>query len=307
MKFGKLDHIEDVTFTLPPTPEFTYQTLSQHTPTETLTIHIGATGWSMKEWVGSYYPPKTKAKDFLTAYTQQFNTIELNTTYYRIPDQATVEKWVAQSASDFRFCPKVPQPISHSRNLGLGTPAMTQFLDACAFFGDKMGCCFMQLPPYFGVNRQELLHQFLDQWPSAIPLAIEFRHESWFQNNKAFETTLQQMQQTGIGTVITDVAGRRDVLHQMMSTATLVVRFVGNGLHPTDYQRIEDWLVLIQEWHSSGLQNVYYFTHEPDNIQSPEIAAFMAKKCQVITPFQTRGPEKHGSKVLPGQQFNLFG
>jgi Protein of unknown function DUF72 len=93
MDFGKLNNIENVDFTLPPDAPKTAEILRglptrPHLPH----VYIGATGWSMKEWVGTYYPKGTKATDYLQAYGKQFNSIELNTTHYRIPSQTDIQK-----------------------------------------------------------------------------------------------------------------------------------------------------------------------------------------------------------------------
>jgi uncharacterized protein YecE (DUF72 family) len=82
------------------------------------------------------------------------------------------------------------------------------------------------------------------------------------------------MEQYGISTVITDVAGRRDVLHQRLTTSIAMIRFVGNGLHPTDYSRVDDWIDRCLQWLDAGLQTLYFFVHEPDNKFSPELVKY---------------------------------
>ena len=144
MKFGKLSDISNVVFSLPSEPEENKTILSsfpkQNTPPK---IHIGCTGWSMKEWVGKVYPLKTPAKDYLKHYARQFNTIELNTTHYRIPSEANIEKWKNESTTDFRFCPKIPQVISHSADLGGNNDALNNFCKNILLLEEKLGCCFM--------------------------------------------------------------------------------------------------------------------------------------------------------------------
>ena len=161
MKFGKLSDISEIVFSLPKTqlgpPKLLHELPQSQSPGH---FYIGATGWSMKEWVGEVYPKHAKSKDFLQYYSQQFNTIELNTTHYRIPTESTIQKWYEQSTEDFKFCPKVPQTISHSRNLGLGTDKIPMFCNAIAGLREKLGCCFMQLPPYFGIDRLGALETF---------------------------------------------------------------------------------------------------------------------------------------------------
>ncbi|MEL6636813.1 MAG: DUF72 domain-containing protein [Bacteroidota bacterium] len=303
MKFGKLPDISLVDFQLPPDPPFTQTQLARLPAPESLAnCYIGCTGWGMKEWVGKVYPPKTPAKEYLWYYSRQFNTIELNTTHYRIPSPGMVEKWKNESAADFKFCPKVPQRISHSKDLALNGELIETFCEAIAGLEDKLGCCFVQLPPYFGVDRLPLLRRFLERWPTEVPLAVEFRHESWFAQPAPEVWTV--LQAAGVSTVITDVAGRRDVLHQYLTTDTAMIRFVGNGLHPTDYQRIDEWVKRLKTWLQRGLREVYFFPHEPDNLLAPDLSLYLAAAVQEHCPAHTRGPVFH--QEPGGQQMELF-
>ena len=293
MEFGKLPDITHVDFTLRATPPSTYAVLKKHFRAgQPLDCYIGATGWGMKEWVGTVYPAGAKSKDYLQHYARQFNTIELNTTHYRIPTPETIAKWHAEAAPDFRFCPKVPQTISHSRNLGLGSDQIRLFCDAVRQLREKLGCCFLQLPPYFDAMRLPLLEAFLQAFPEDIPLAVEVRHESWFADEKNAESLFLALEKYQVATVIPDVAGRRDVLHLSLSTPTAMVRFVGNGLHPSDYTRLDDWAARLREWQAAGLATVYFFTHEPDNLHAPHIAQYFCERLQAENfPGPTRGPQ----------------
>ena len=291
MKFGKLPSIENVDFTLPTPPKETEQVLHAIPPTtQKPKAYIGCTGWSMKEWVGRVYPTGTKAADYLKYYANQFNTIELNTTHYRIPTISTVKKWVTTAKDDFRFCPKILQQISHSKDLGLSSTQIIDTKESFSYFEEKMGCCFMQLPPFFGADRIGMIERFLNKFPEEIPLSIELRHESWYEENKNIDDVYQLLKSKNVATVITDVAGRRDILHMRLTNNICVVRFVGNGLHPTDYTRIDDWVQQLKIWFEMGLQKVYFFTHEPDNLLAPELALYMVEKMKEHCDVITRGP-----------------
>lgn len=304
MKFGKLPDVSNVDFTLPLDPPETKAILHQNfRQYDKLHIYIGGTGWSMKEWVGTVYPAGTKSKDYLKYYTQQFNTIELNTTHYRIPTIETVEKWYAESTADFKFCPKIPQNISHSANLGIGSGQIELFCESIQHLKEKMGCCFIQLPPYFGEDRIKILEKFLQNFPKNIPLAVEVRHESWFANNENSERLFQLLENHNISTVITDVAGRRDVLHMRLTTNIAMIRFVGNELHPSDYTRLDDWAKRLKHWEEQGLSEVYFFTHEPENIQAPKIAQYFCEELSNFEHIVTRGPKLPDDQA---QQMSLF-
>ncbi len=307
MKFGKLPDISGVDFTLPSNPVANAFLLEgQRKEEQAFDFYTGCTGWSMPPWVGRWYPKGTKSKDFLYHYSRQFNTIEFNTTHYRIPTPEQVEKWCAQVPADFRFCPKVPQRISHSRNLGLGTDQLPLFWEALENFGPFLGACFMQLPPYFDSARLGDLERFLIAWPSKFPLAMEMRHESWFLNEDVIDEWSVLFAARGIATVITDVAGRRDVLHQRLTSTLTMIRFVGNGLHATDYDRIKAWTRQLVEWRELGLQTVYFFPHEPDNLLAPDLTEFLVQHLHETTNIKTRGPVPISSGPEGGEQISLF-
>ncbi len=303
MKFGKLENIEEVDFSLPLDPLGNAKVLTGHVPT-TKQLYIGCTGWSMKEWVAKVYPKGTKSKDYLHAYAKQFNTIELNTTHYRIPNVETIDKWRKESAEDFKFCPKVPQAISHRKDLGLSSQNLRLFWDSIAGLDEKLGCCFIQLPPHFGLQKIALLEQLLEIWPHSIPLAVEVRHASWFETPEASRQFLNLLTKYQKAAVITDVAGRRDVLHMGVTCPIAMIRFVGNGLHKSDYERSDAWKQRLEKWYAQGLTAAYFFTHEPDNILAPELAAYLHSIAQFIPEVQTRGPKFIEDQ---GEQLSLFG
>jgi uncharacterized protein YecE (DUF72 family) len=288
MEFGKLHSLEGVNFDLPPDANGTQQLLARNTIKESVSkIFVGCTGWGMPQWVGDVYPMRAKPKDFLRHYAQQFNTIELNTTHYRIPNTETIRTWFRETTDDFKFCPKIPQTISHSRDLGVFSNQITDFCRAVGGLEHKMGCCFMQVPPHFAPKHLGVLENFLLHFSSHIPLAVEVRHEDFFNNPSHFDRYFDLLERYGITSVITDVAGRRDVLHQRLTTTTAMIRFVGNDLHPSDYTRINAWTERLSDWFSSGLEQLYFFTHEPDNLRAPILAHDLIEKLQKKPTFTT--------------------
>lgn len=305
MKFGKLTNIETIDFTLPKNHPLTANTLaSLPKGEEKPNVFVGCTGWSMKEWLGEVYVKGTKPKDFLAQYVRQFNTIELNTTHYRIPDAKTIEQWKQTAIADFRYCPKIPQTISHSRDLGFSTEYLSLFCAAISRLNEHLGCAFMQLPPYFDHEKLAILAHFLQRFPTEIPLAVEVRHESWFNTPSYFNDLMALLKTHNVTPVITDVAGRRDVLHQCLTNQRAMIRFVGNGLHSTDYERIDDWVSRLTQWFDFGLKEVYFFPHQPDNILAPQMVAYFVEKMQHAYDVNVRGPKLNMEQA--GAQFSLF-
>ncbi len=305
MDFGKLPSVDGVHFDLPSDPQQNLNVLGA-LPARmgTPAVYLGATGYNMKPWVGRWYPPGTRDKEFLTHYGKQFNTIEHNTTHYRIPDTATVARWREEVPPDFRYCPKIPQTISHARNLGVNNAEIRIFCDAIRGLGEALGCCFMQLPPQFSPQNLSVLDRFLNVWPDDVPLAVEVRHPAFFDNSSGGADFFQLLHAHYVSTVITDVAGRRDVCHLRLTTGRVLVRFVGNGLHPTDYTRVADWADRLALWFSMGLREAYFFCHEPDNLLAPGLAAHAAAVfSEKIPGVRLRGPAEY---VPPVRQGTLF-
>lgn len=299
MKFGKVENIDDIDFSLP----VNHSSCNNWSPQKSRSkanFYIGSTAWTSKEWKGKYYPEKTKSADFLLEYGRQFNSIELNTTHYRIPKQEHIEKWKEQTPDDFKFCPKVLQLISHSRDLGLGNNRIKEFCVAVSLFDEKLGMCFIQLPPYFGIDRLDILEKFLQSFPDEISLAVELRHHSFYDSEANLDKTAALLTKYKRTFLITDVAGRRDILHMSLSSTTTMIRFVGNDLHQTDYSRIDEWVDKLNSWIDHGLERVYFFPHEPSNIKSPEISEYLSDQIKKNDNFIVRGPK------LLAQQKSLF-
>jgi len=289
MKFGKLTDLRGIAFDLPADHPATQRTLQDQPRKKPFRVYMGATGWSNKEWVGTWYPPKAKAAEYLRHYAGQFQTIELNTTHYRIPKPELVLRWRDMAGPGFKFCPKIPQEISHRHKMTGTAARMELFAETLSLLGDSLGPSFMQLPPYFKPDSLHILENFLNELPAGFPLMIEFRHEDWFRGLAAAETGFELLREKGVGAVITDVAGRRDVLHMHLTTPVLMLRYVGNSLHPTDFSRADDWARRIEKWKGQGLKEVYLFVHEPEMEQVPEMSIHFAKVLQsldaeIITP-----------------------
>lgn len=277
MEFGKLDNIEHVDWTLPPDDKKSLSFLA-NLKAEKPQYYLGTPSWGSRSWLGKIYPKDAKPNEFLHFYSRAFSTIELNTTHYRLPTTDLVKGWCEQVPKSFRFCPKFPQTISHEKNGTLDQTLLTQWQRALNDFGDNLGVSFLQLPPYFSYEDRAILHRFLELWPSELPLAIEFRHNSWFTNNTLLPALVDYLQSKNIGLVILDVAGRRDLLHTSITAPFMLLRLIGNDMHPSDNTRVDAWSKKITEWSASGLHQVYFFAHEPDDLKCPEFTSYIVER-----------------------------
>lgn len=273
MDFGRLPNIDTIDFSLPADhPENTSILSGTRNPTPE--IFVGCPIWAHKEWVGKIYPPKAKEKDFLQYYAQQYNSIELNATHYKIPALSQIARWVSDVPDTFRFCPKVPQVISHARSLSEMKPVFDEFIDTILHFEHHLGCTFLQLSPYFKPDRLPELITLLNTLPDGFQLSIELRHEMWFSEPPMLDNLADYLKAREFGLVITDVAGRRDVLHQRLTNTTAFIRFTANDLHPSDYKRMDDWSTRLAEWMERGLTRLYFFVHTPEKSLCPELAYY---------------------------------
>jgi uncharacterized protein YecE (DUF72 family) len=299
MEFGKISDLTSVDFALPPDRPATADTLAGLPPRNgPPALYFGCTGWAVREWVGTWYPTGTKATEYLSWYGRQFDTIELNTTHYRIPAPEQVAQWRNAVPEGFRFCPKIPQRISHSGDLGVSSGQILQFAESALCFEEKLGPSFLQLPPTFGPERLSALERFLRTFPvTQVPLAVEFRHPDWFAA-RAGETGFDLLREKGVSTVITDVAGRRDVLHQNLTTGSVLIRFVGNELHPTDIRRADDWNTRLADWFARGLREAFVFVHQPDNRMAPAMAAQWIPRAARTTGTALTVPQRFSSQTL---------
>jgi len=272
MKFGKLPHVEGVDFSLPPDGSVTEQFFEKSAPVEHPEIYAGGTQFGRPEWVGDWFPAKTKSTDFLVYYQRMFNTIELNATHYRVFPYATVQGWANKVHDEFKFCPKWPQTITHRRRFKDSRDITDDFLASISALEQKMGPCFIQLPPNFTVDKAENLFHYLHDLPRDIQLTVEFRHPSWFQEGT--ETFFQELLELEIGACMSDTAGRRDALHMQLSAPFVLLRFGGYELHATDYERIHAWNSRLEQWFQKGIREVYILMHQPDSLKTPDTLVY---------------------------------
>ncbi|AFY69938.1 protein of unknown function DUF72 [Thalassoporum mexicanum PCC 7367] len=126
-----------------------------------MNFRIGAAVWAYKGWVGDFYPAKSPASEFLNLYGQRFMAVEGNTTFYHIPDPATIGKWKAQTPDGFKFCPKLPRQITHNGLLANTIESAIVFIELMQQLGDRLGVIFIQLPPSYSPAELKDLQTFL--------------------------------------------------------------------------------------------------------------------------------------------------
>jgi uncharacterized protein YecE (DUF72 family) len=274
MKFGQVENPDSIDFTLPHDHPDTAEVLGKfkdaNAPFE---AYVGCAKWNKTDLKG-FYPRGTK--DELVYYSSQFNSIELNATFYKAPDQKQVSNWAAKTPENFRFFPKITQSVSHFKRLNGVKQPTEEFCDAISHFGHKLGMTFLQMPDNFQPRFIERVKEFAENFPKEIPLAVELRHTDWFTDEKIFDASYQILKDNNITNVIVDTAGRRDMLHMRLSTDTAFIRYVGANAS-SDYTRLDDWIKKIAEWRSVGLKKLYFFVHQNIEKESPLLSAHFIK------------------------------
>jgi uncharacterized protein YecE (DUF72 family) len=283
MDFGRLpaDELPLVDFALLPDTALTQTTLKNTIKAEKFLAYVGCAKWGIKEWTGLIYPEKTKEINFLNEYIKHFNSIELNAAFYKMPTPDQVIKWrekAEKKQSDFKFCPKFTQSISHVNHLQNAGELTTTYLKSISHFGKYLGPLFLQLSDSFGPENFNVLQTYLEGLPTDLDVFVELRHKNWFSDNIVRKDVFQMFASLSKGAVITDAAGRRDAVHMELPTPHAFIRFVGNGLHPTEYSRIDEWIIRLAQWKDQGLQSVYLFLHQHNEKDTLVLADYVIRK-----------------------------
>ena len=274
MKFGSIDHPEIIDFTLPKDHPDTNVILSKKQIDKPLEVSIGCAKWNRQDLKG-FYPRGTK--DELVYYASQFNSIELNATFYRFFRPEQFEKWYDKTPAGFTFFPKLNQEISHWKRLIGVNDAIDNYLYAASNLKEKLGTIFLQMHSNFAPKDIERVIAFVELWPKEIKLAIELRHTDWYNDTIISKELYQVLEENNIANVLVDTAGRRDLMHMRLTNNEAFIRYVGAN-HESDYTRLDDWVLRLKEWTDLGLQKIHFFVHQNLELASPLLSAYFIKK-----------------------------
>jgi uncharacterized protein YecE (DUF72 family) len=273
MKFGKVDDPSNIDFTLPNDHPSTKGVLQKNKSKNPPKVYVGCAKWNRTDLKG-FYPRGTK--DELEYYSSQFNSIELNATFYRIFPNDVFAGWHDKTPDDFRFFPKFFQGISHWKRIADCEEILNEYILHASNLKEKLEMPFIQLPGNFGPKNIERLEPFFKMLPKDIKPAIEFRHTDWFNDETVANELYDILERNKITNVIVDTAGRRDLMHMRMTTSTAFIRYNGAN-HQSDYNRLDDWVDRLEEWVSQGLENIYFFVHQNIEKASPLLSAHFIK------------------------------
>ncbi|WP_299433473.1 DUF72 domain-containing protein [uncultured Maribacter sp.] len=292
MKFGKVEQPELIDFTLPKDHSGTNLVLSKSEKDVATSIYVGCAKWN-KQDLKNFYPRGTK--DELAYYASQFNSIELNATFYRIFPAEQYQKWYDKTPENFKFFPKIVQNVSHLRRLNdQAYPILDEYLNVTSNLKDKLGTIFLQLHTNFGPKNWDRVVRFIEYWPKEFPLSIEFRHTDWFNDTAVASELYSLLEENNISNTIVDTAGRRDIMHMRLTKNEAFIRYVGAN-HKSDYTRLDEWILRLIKWKEQGLKNIHFFIHQNLELESPLLSAY----------FITELNKRMGSNLIIPKTINI--
>jgi uncharacterized protein YecE (DUF72 family) len=208
-----------------------------------VTVRIGTSGWHYRHWLGPYYPPKLPASQMLEWYTNHFDTVELNNTFYRLPPPNALQTWRETVPPGFRFAMKGSRFITHMKKLKDPVPALAKFFERADLLGRKLGPIVFQLPPNWapGIER---FAEFLDALPRGHRYAFEFRDPRWHTDH-----VYQLLRKHRAAFCVYDLAGF--VSPFMTTTDFAYVRLHGPGAkYQGRYTKdaLDEWAERIHSW-----------------------------------------------------------
>ena len=223
-------------------------------------LHVGTSGYSYKEWKGNFYPEDLPAKEMLSYYSRRLPAVEINNTFYRLPQPSMIENWNAQVPARFRFSIKATQRITHIKRLNNVADETKYLLETASLLEQRLGVVLFQLPPNFKKDI-ERLKAFLDLLQPDLRAAFEFRHESWFDDE-----TFDLLRAHDCALVVSDTDEKP--LTEIISTA----KWGYLRLRRTAYGQddLGEWMKRVknQKWKDAFV----FFTHE-DEGTGPKLAA----------------------------------
>ena len=224
-------------------------------------LYVGTSGYNFPEWKGSFYPPKLSSAKWLEYYAQQLGTVEINYTFYRMPNAKTIAGWDAATPPEFRFVVKAPQRITHFARLKNIDEPLRFFIDIVRKLNAKLGPVLFQLPPNFKKDLARL-GDLLTQFPPDVRAACEFRHASWWSDDVY---DLLRRNNTALCIADTEEGTTPDVVTGDFG----YVRLRDEGYTPDELQA---WGKKIQALGSAWTDAYVFFKHEEKGI-GPKLAA----------------------------------
>ena len=220
-------------------------------------IHIGTSGWHYMHWKGPYYPKDLPAKDFLSQYAEDFQTVEVNNTFYKLPEISTLKHWKGTVPKDFIFSVKASRYITHVKKLKDPKSSLKKFFSRMEYLKKNLGVILFQLPPKWGLNL-ERFETFLQALPKGYRYAFEFRETSWLSKD-----VYKLLKKRGHALCLYEFAGVKTPL--LVTAKFIYVRLHGpKGAYQGSYssRALDKWAKQFLEWKKKGIEVYCYFDND---------------------------------------------
>jgi uncharacterized protein YecE (DUF72 family) len=245
-------------------------------------IHVGTSGWHYKHWLGDFYPEKLPSEKMFLWYTREFDTVEINNSFYRLPEQKTFRRWKDLAPSGFIFSVKASRFITHIKRLKDAADSIDLFFARAEPLGESLGPILFQLPPRWKMNRERLA-DFLSILPPRHRYSIEFRDESWY-----VPPVYDLLHRFNVAICIHD--WREMPWPKPLTADFTYIRFHGSGTrYGGDYpeKELREWARRLCRWESKLSAAYVYFNndiggHAIRNARS--LRAFMGVSTKHVLP-----------------------
>jgi uncharacterized protein YecE (DUF72 family) len=229
-----------------------------------MNLFVGTSGYSYKEWKGNFYPEDLPAKEMLSYYSRRLPAVEINNTFYRLPQPSMIEKWKEQVPEGFRFSIKATQRITHIKRLKNCTEETKYLLETAALLAERLGVVLFQLPPN-SKKDTERLKDFLECLTKQTRAAFEFRHESWLD-----EEIFSLLRDNNCALVVSDTDEKP--LTEIITTSDWGYLRLRRTSY--DEKELREWMtrVLDQKWQDAFV----FFKHEDEGV-GPKLAGQFLK------------------------------
>lgn len=220
-------------------------------------VRVGTSGWHYEHWRGPFYPEGTSGDAELPFYSARFPTVEVNNSFYRLPEEDVLRGWRESTPDGFTFAVKASRYITHMKKLTDAGDAVATFLSRMGILGDKLGPILFQLPPNWHANRDRL-RSFLQGLPDGHRYAFEFRDPTWFA-----EPITDLLREERVAFCIHDMRGEPSP--KVVTAPFVYIRFHGpNDAYQGSYsaQDLAGWAGAISTWRRQGREVFCYFNND---------------------------------------------
>ncbi|MDC0717452.1 DUF72 domain-containing protein [Nannocystis bainbridge] len=256
-------------------------------------LWIGTSGWQYDDWRGRFYPERSPARLWLSHYAAAFRTVELNSSFYRLPAGDTFAAWARDTPADFVFATKASRYLSHMKRLRDPEQPVARLLAAARRLGAKLGPVLVQLPATMACDPDRLAH-LLAVWPDDHRLALELRHPSWFTAD-----TYAALRRHDVALCFTDVDGRPQGPLERTADWGYVRLHRGTAAPRPCYGdgALSSWIVRISQLYADRRDVFVFFNNDPRACAVANAARF-GRLADTAGRHRTRTPEARD--VTPG-------